>query len=305
MKMDRHGASAPRDDGLEIKERDIMKTISASLKNHLQQDVTTLATCWKITRRDGTVMGFTDHDKNLAVSGVNYLAATGFTPTSIESSSSLSVDNLDVEGVLDSSAITEEDLLAGRYDFAQVDVFMVNHADVSQGTLSLRTGWLGEISVKGSQFVAEIRGIAQHLSQSVGALYAPACRASLGDSRCKVALVPHTKTGTVTAVNGAGIFTDGTRTDVAGYFAGGVVTFTSGDNVGLSMEVKEFAAGKFILALALPHAIAVGDGYSAIAGCDKRLETCIGRFGNALNFRGEPHVPGSDRLFETAATRSK
>lgn len=282
-----------------------MKTISAELKSHLAQEVTSLATCWKITRRDSTVMGFTDHDQNLVVSGVTYLAATGFTPTAIESSSSLSVDNLDVEGLLDSSAITEEDLLAGRYDFAQVDVFMVNHADLSQGALPLRTGWLGEITVKGSQFVAEIRGLSQHLSQSVGSLYAPACRASLGDSRCKVAMGMHTVSATVTASGGAGSFTDSTRTEVAGYFAGGVVTFNSGANAGLSMEVKEFQSGQFILALPLPHSIAVGVSYTAIAGCDKRLETCIARFGNAVNFRGEPHVPGSDRLFETAATRSK
>ncbi len=281
-----------------------MKSISSELKAHLAEEVTTLATCWKVTRRDNTVLGFTDHDRDILFDSVTYQAATGFTPTSIVGSAALNVDNLDIEGLLDAAAITEEDLLAGLYDFAEIEVFMVNYADLTQGRMMLRTGWLGEVTVKDGQFVAEVRGLTQQLSQTIGELYAPGCRARLGGSRCKMNMTGFTHIGTLTSVSDRNIFTDSTRTEEDGYFAFGLMTFTSGANAGLSMEIKEFANGQFITVLPMPYDVNVGDGYSAEAGCDKTFETCISRFNNAVNFRGEPHVPGTDKIFETSTTRS-
>ena len=282
-----------------------MKSVSVGLGEHIAQEVTMLATCWKITRRDGVVMGFTDHDEDLTVSGVAYLATSGFTPTAVETSAALNVDNLDIEGLLSADAITEVDLLAGRYDHAEVEVFVVNYVDLTQGVMMLRTGWLGEVTVKGGQFVAELRGLTQKLATRVGQTYSPACRAQFVDASCGVALATHTETGNVSGVTSRQIFEDSERSEDAGYFAYGKITFSSGANDGISMEVKEFANGRFVLALPMPHEVDEGDAYSVVAGCDKTLNTCAGRFGNAVNFRGEPHVPGTDRLLETAGTRSE
>lgn len=282
-----------------------MKTISTELKEHIAQEVTTLATCWKVTRRDGVVMGFTDHDAVIHFEAVNYEAATGFTPTAVESSAALNVDNLDLEGMLDAAAITEEDVMAGRYDFAEVEVFLVNYADPLQGRMIVRTGWLGEVTMQAGRFVAELRGLSQHLAQRIGQIYSPACRASLGDAKCGVNLAGYTVSGAVTSSSGRAGFMDSGRGEDAGYFAAGIVTFTSGGNAGLQMEIKEFLNGQFVLTLPLPQAILAGDTYQAVAGCDKTVQTCIARYDNAVNFRGEPHVPGIDRLLETAGTRSE
>lgn len=231
-----------------------MKNISNELQEHLQQDVTSMATCWKVTRRDEVVMGFTDHDQSLQIDGVCYWAASGFTPSSVMSSSALNVDDLDVQGLLDDEAITREDILAGLYDYAEISVFMVNYEDVSQGVLLLRTGWLGEVRLQHDQFVAEVRGLTQHLSQTIGALYAPACRAKLGDARCKVEMDDYTVSGVVSAVSSQSLFTDGLRSEGPGYFAYGTVRFTSGANAGFSMEIKEYSGGNFVLALPMPYA---------------------------------------------------
>lgn len=239
------------------------------------------------------------------MTGVTYLAATGFTPTAIASTGTLSVDNLDVEGMLDASAITEADLLAGKYDFAEIEIFMVNYADLSQGTLKLRRGWLGEVKLEHHRFVAEVRGLTQKLSQTIGVLYSPSCRAQLGDAKCKVNLAAHTVTGSVTIATSNQVFKDTARVEAAGLFTSGLITFTSGANNGLSMEVKEFASATITLALPMPYAITVGAAYSLIKGCDKTLATCKARFNNVANFRGEPHVPGFDRALETAGTRSE
>src|SRR5580698_6494215 len=125
-----------------------MRSASAALVNHLAGEVTTLATCWKVTRTDSTVMGFTDYVNDITISGVTYVAATGATPTGIASSDQFSVDNLDVQGILSSAAITEEDIGAGKYDYAAIESFAVNVSDLTQGILIYRVGWLGEVTLK-------------------------------------------------------------------------------------------------------------------------------------------------------------
>lgn len=282
-----------------------MKTISPALQTHLNGETTTLATCWKLTRRDGVVMGFTDHDADLQVEGVTYLAQSGFTPSAVVASSGLNVDNLDVQGMLESEGIAGEDVMAGRYDFAEIKVFQVNYQEPEAGRIMLRRGWLGEISLKNGQFVAELRGLTQKLSQQLGNLYSPACRAQLGDAQCKVAMGGYTHSGTIGSVTSNAVFRDPARGEENGYFANGKITFTGGANAGLAMEVKEFIDGQFVLALPMPYAVEPGDAYSVEAGCDKNFSTCAARFGNAVNFRGEPHVPGIDRMLETSATRSE
>lgn len=282
-----------------------MKEISQALNAHLQGATTTLATCWKLTRTDGVVMGFTDHDAPLTVEGMIYAAETGFTPTAVAASSSLGVDNLDVEGMLDAGSITEADIMAGRYDFAEIEIFQVNHRRPQDGKIILRRGWLGEITLRNARFVAEVRGLTQKLSQQVGQLYSPACRAELGDDRCKVAMGGFTFTGAVESAASRSVFADSAREEENGYFSAGKITFTSGANEGLSMEIKAFADGQFTLVLPMPYDVGAGDGYSVRAGCDKNFATCAGRFNNAVNFRGEPHVPGLDRMLETSSTRSR
>ncbi len=282
-----------------------MKTLSSGLQTHLQSETTTLATCWKLTRTDATVLGFTDHDRDLVVSGVTYKAATGFTPTAIASSDSLSVDNLDVEGMLASGSITDSDIVAGKYDFAEIEIFMVNWSDLSQGTLSLRKGWLGEVTFQHHQFVAEVRGLSQRLSATIGQVYSPTCRAQFGDSRCGIALAAHTVSGTIVSIQNNQVITDTSRTESSGVFTYGKITFTSGQCLGLSSEVKEYQTGILTLIAPMPQLLQAGDQYSLVKGCDKLFATCKGTYNNALNFRGEPHVPGLDRMLETAGTRSE
>lgn len=282
-----------------------MKTISNALKNHLAGEVTTLATCWKLTRRDETALGFTSHDSDLIIDALTYRAASGMTPSMVASTANLAVDNLEVEGLLSDDAITETDILAGLYDFAEIEIFQVNYADLTQGKMMLRRGWLGEVSLSRGHFVAEVRGLTQRLSQTLGELFSPSCRASMGDSRCKVNLAGYTSTASVTEVVSQQRIKASGLSQASGYFDYGLITFTSGANDGLSMEVKTYTTGDVTLVLPMPYAIEVGDGFSIHAGCDRTFETCVTRFNNALNFRGEPHLPGLDRMLQTAATRTE
>jgi uncharacterized phage protein (TIGR02218 family) len=183
-----------------------VKTISSALAQHLAGEVTTLATCWQITCRDGVVLGFTDHVHDLEMDGVIYAAASGYTRTAIRGTADLAVDNLDVESVFSDDGITEEDLRTGKYDFAEVRMFLVNYEDLAQGILKLRRGWLGEVTIRDGMYVAELRGMTQRLQMTVGEVYAPDCAADLGDARCGVDLTTFEESGPIDAVTSATAF---------------------------------------------------------------------------------------------------
>lgn len=282
-----------------------MREASNDLTSHFGQEVVTLATCWRITRTDNVIMGFTDHIDDITFDSFTYKSSNSFAASSISGSSDLSVDELDIEGVLDSTEITEEDLMAGKYDYARLQVFMVNYEDLAQGKMVLRLGRLGDVSIKRGQFMTEVRGLTQSLSQTLGRIYSPSCDAILGDSRCGVNLAGFTESESVTTASGAQSFTCSALTQAAGYFTGGELEWTSGDNQGLKMEVKEFFNGEVVLALPMPNAISSGDDFDIVAGCDKTAATCKNTFTNFLNFRGFPDVPGTDKILETAGTRSE
>jgi len=340
------------------------------MNTHLGQTVTTLAMCWHITRTDGEQYYFTTHDQNLTIDGNEYIAASSFDQTAIANDSTMAVDNLDIAGILDSSLIKESDLRAGRFDFSDVEIFLVNFENLSDGKIKLRKGTLGEVTITtNGLFKAELRGMTQQLSQSIVEVYTPDCRADLGDSRCSAPINPAirtnstaytvgdyvrvatasginydmyeniiykcttagtsassepafvpvvssstsdgsvvwlaeeawTRNGIVTSVTDNRIFTIDIDEDraVNDWFNYGVLTWDSGDNSNLAMEVKDWDQGTKTIALflAMPFDIQVGDMLHVHPGCDKRLTTCINKFNNINNFRGEPYVPGQDEFF--------
>lgn len=163
------------------------KTISAGLQSHLALDETSLATLWRITRQDATTYHFTDHDVDIVFDGDTYESSIGYNRTAIANSTGLSVDNLDVLGFLDDSALTEADLRGGKFDFASVEIFLINWATPADGVLIARTGTMGEVSYSETGlFSAELRGLVQPFSQNMMVAYQSECRADLGDTKCKI-----------------------------------------------------------------------------------------------------------------------
>jgi len=280
-----------------------MKTLSPALRAHLLGPVTTLAWCWTVTRTDGVVLGFTDHDRPISFGGVTCEAASGFAATQIASSLGLSVDNLDVEGALSSGAITEEDIAAGRYDGARIEVWRVNWTDPDQRVL-MRAGAIGEITRGELAFTAELRGLAHTLDQVSGRTYQRTCDALVGDTRCTVDLdqAAYRGAGTVASVaDDRLVTTNDLSAFEEGWFTHGRLAWTSGANAGTAMEVRGHTVSGSSATLALwqraPLAIVAGDGFTVTAGCDKTLPTCKAKFDNVANFRGFPHMPGTDKAY--------
>lgn len=170
-----------------------MKSITDLFKAHIQGEVTTVCTCILIVRRDGASFGLTDHDEVLTVAGARYLPFDSFSRMSISNTCDLEVDGLEINGILNSDAVARIDVGSGLFDFATVDVMLVNWSDTgpNMGVMTLRRGWIGEIEMnEDNSFHAEIRGLSQVLSYRIGTPYAPECDADLGDKRCKLGLDP-------------------------------------------------------------------------------------------------------------------
>ena len=271
-----------------------MKATTASMDTHLALEETTLTSCWRIKRTDNVEIFLTEHDEDLLFEGNNYISAQGFNRSEIANSQELSVDNLDVQGILDSSVITEQQLRAGKYDFAEVRIFLVNWQDLTIGDIKLRKGHLGEVSLSDTGiFFAELRGLTQQYSQRIGDVYQPECRVDLGDAKCGFNLSTITVSTTIATVTSNKIFTVVAGTDVDDFLNNGAIEWTSGNNLGVVLEIKDWILSTKTIEVFLPapFVVTIGDGVDYYPGCDKKSTTCFTKFNNIINFRGEPFVP--------------
>lgn len=272
-----------------------MRDIPDPLAAALASGVTTLARCWRLVRRDGEALGFTDHDRDLAFDGLTYRAASGMTASAAESSLGLNVDGLEVVGALDDAGLSDADLARGLYDGATVELMLVDWSDPASRVL-LFSGALGEVTREGAAFSAELRSLAHALNQPRGRLYQRACDAALGDARCKVdlTLAGHRAEGEVSEALDVRSFRSVALDGRGSVFERGRLVWTSGANAGAAAEARRHADGLIELTEAPPMPIVVGDSFVVTAGCDKSFETCRTRFANTLNFRGFPQMPGND-----------
>jgi len=277
-----------------------MKSISAQLDAHFAAPVTTVATCILFTRTDLNVYAFTSLDTPLTISGVQYVPSID-APSTAYARLGLSTDNLDVSGVIDSVQVTDDDLIAGRWHFAEVELFEVNYADLSQGVHPIGSGNLGRVRVLGSIYYAEVLGLTHLLKQRIGRIAMPNCDWNLGDEHCGIDLdtFPDGEgTGAITQVDSIWQFRDSSLSLPTGWIDGGLITWTGGPNAGLSMEVKTYDAATkaVVLRQAMPFQWALTHPYVWQAGCDKTRQTCRIKYNNRRRYGGLAELPGTDRV---------
>lgn len=254
--------------------------------------LTTIALCWRIERRDGVAIGLTAHDRDLEIDGLVHRAAPGMTPSAIERSAGLDADSMDVTGALTSAAIGAADLLAGRWDGARVMLFACDWRDPAV-RVALGEGTIGAVETRDGTLTAELRGLSAALERPVVEETSPECRAELGDRRCRVAMAGRRRFARVTAIAEA-VLTLDTAEPVANGWGGGRLRWFGGPNSGLEDAI--LASAGATVTLRRPPRFEAGGLVELFEGCDKRIATCAARFGNAVNFRGEPYLPGIDLL---------
>jgi len=281
-----------------------MRATSANFKSALALTELRISLLWKITRVDSTVFAFTDHDQDILYDSVTYLADTGISPSAIQNDHAFSTDNLEIGGIINSPGLTEADFFAGKFDSAKVEIFAIHWDNPGWGVMILRTGVIGEIKYSDGRFTAEVLGLKQALQHTIGRKFLRTCNAELYDARCTVLTPGFTVTGTVQTVASNSEFTTSVHAQADDYFKYGVLTWTSGANINLSMEVRSWVTSTNTVTLLhpMPFVVAETDGYSMQAGCDKLITTCDAKFTNKDNFRGFPHIPEPDRLLSGKGT---
>lgn len=278
-----------------------MRTLNPTLKTRLSSGTTSLCHIFTVTRTDGVVKRFTNLDKDLVVGAETFESSDSITITAVSSAANNGIQAANAAFIYSDSGIAELDVIRGVYDSAEIEIALIDYNATNLGRIILLSGVVGSIEGTNKNMGRfEIKGLLNKGDARIGEYYSASCRADLGDSRCTVALGAFTKTGVVDTVSTFNKLNVILSEDVAdGFFSFGVITWTSGLNDGVSMEVlNQFNAGAgkdtLILALSMPNPISPGDTFEIVAGCDKRIATCISKFNNVANFRGEPFVPGGD-----------
>lgn len=264
------------------------------MTSFLGRELTSLAFCWRVERLDGVCLGFTSHDRDLVIGGLVYRAAPGMLPSAVSVSDDFDASALDVSGALTGDSIRESDLSAGRWDRAAVSLFLVDWEDPDGARLALARGELGDVTVKANGFEAELRGPAALLERAVAEQTSPECRAELGDRRCRVDMAGRVRATRVAAAPEESVVILAEAYGAA--LAFGRLRWIGGANSGLESLIAACDGAELILREPPPFPVEAGDLVEVREGCDKSFATCAGRFANAENFRGEPHLPGMDLL---------
>ncbi len=290
------------------------RTISAAMQTLLQGDsVPSLPTFVLIVRTDGEMFGFTDWTNDIKSGGITYFSSPGASRSAIQQRVDLAVPSTEITSILESDAVTDEDIRAGKYNGATVKVFNAVATDtdfLTYGTIRQPGAFLGEIKIQDGIYIAELRGLSYALTQSFIEVFTPTCRADFCDARCALNIADFTVTGTIAltttdqihfgpsvmpvlAPNGSGPTS----------FKFGLCTFTSGPNMGFAVEIQDWvptgSAGPVItLYLPTPYPMTVGDTISVSSGCDKTVGACRDAFSNIGKMRAEPFIPGANFLFD-------
>ncbi|GAA0643650.1 DUF2163 domain-containing protein [Brevundimonas lenta] len=162
-----------------------MREIPEEMAARIESGAATLCHAWMLTRLDGTVLGFTDHDRDLEVGGVTCRAASGWTAGATGTAEGLAAGSGAAAGGLDDDAITAGDLQAGLYDGAAVEIWRVDWARPDL-RVRLQTARLAKVRQEGTGFTADLEGPMAALERVVGRTYGRECDAVLGDARCGV-----------------------------------------------------------------------------------------------------------------------
>jgi len=289
-----------------------MLTHPSNLIGITSQQVMRLSYAWQITRVDGTILRFTDHNRVVTIDSNEYTPVGGFDSSAYREQDALRESEIQFNGVIQSSYVIEADLIAGRYEEAEVLEYLFDWRVPWAGSIQTTKFWISNLKFNGEVWQASLTDVSRYLRQRVGEVFGRTCPHQLGDSRCGVNLAGFT----VSSVRVVGMV-DGEKrriilansVDLGGgfiddYFTEGEVEMTSGDNDGLKRDVKLYtqADRRIELQVPFPFIVAPGDTFDIIAGCNKLRTTCIGTFSNIDNNGSFPFIPGNDRVLQTPQT---
>lgn len=256
------------------------------------------AMCLRIVPRFGAAIRLTSYPTDLRMSNAQvYVTSSGYQFTGYQSATGTSPASFDFDGIAGLAGISRDTIASGVFDGARAYLFAVDWRNPVEDYEPIVASILGKATLVDGAYKMEEMALLDALNQSVGKTYAPQCPKVFGGQEfagCKINIAAITATGALTAVASARQITDSARAEAADYWAWGTIQFTSGPNAGLkALEIKSFAAGVITTFEPFYYLPQVGDSYTIVPGCRKRLEDCRDKWNNVVNFGGFPTVPTS------------
>ncbi|PKB14232.1 putative phage protein (TIGR02218 family) [Novosphingobium kunmingense] len=256
------------------------------------QPLECVATFWRVARRDGVTLGFTTHDADLWFDGMLHRSAPGMVPSAIRRSADFEPDSAEVQGALSHDSIDASDLALGRYDGAAVQIGVVDWE--TRERLVLYRGTIGTVAEEAGAFTASLQSRKAELWRDPVPRTSPSCRAEFCGPGCSLSPARFSRAARVEAFDTTANAVQLAGQVVGADHAGGSLRWLDGPLAGTRARIVAAGAGGLVLDAPVDHAIARGTAVLLREGCDRTLETCAGRFANAVNFQGEPFLPGND-----------
>ncbi len=261
-------------------------------------DYQTRVLCMRIEPVSGSAVYLTDHPQDIVMSGNTYLSTSGYQFTGYSSTADFAPSSIDLEGISGVAGISRAQISSGLFDGARCYCFATSWAAPVEDDEPLVAGVFGKATLLDDRYQIGGVSLIDALNQVVGQTYSAACPKTFCGQEyagCKADPVANTVTGTLTHVTSASVFRDSTRAEAADVFGAGTIQFTSGANAGLKpLEIRAHAADGTITTFdSFYYLPVVGDAYTMIRGCRKRLVDCQNRVGgsNVVNFGGFLHIP--------------
>lgn len=272
-----------------------MRSISPALKAEFESGTPRIARLVKVDCKNGTQYAFTDHDLPLTVDGVLYTPTAGLQQIKYTATANNDVSNQKVAAAW--LEVQEDDLRGGVFDSAEIEAAWCSWANPGAGRIVVFLGEIGSVEWSEIGFEADIVSFTKRLERIVGWVYTANCRHELYGTAapgklgfCGVNPATYTFTGAITSIETQKWRFTTNLAQPDGYFSNGILTFTSGNNAGLSVTIKKQVGAGFEVFLPTAFILTVGDTFSVRAGCDLTLDTCRTKFNNVNNFGGFPHI---------------
>ena len=283
------------------------RRINPALEAHLVGEVLTVCELLRLRLEDGRLFGVTSLDRDVFYDNMWWRAYTGMDSSVIATDTNLSVDNSEASMLLRAmvqDGLTLDQVRSGVLDNGTYQFFIINYEDTAQAHM-LDAGDIGEVKVANEHSVTvELLSHAIRLKNSSGGVDSIRCRAVFGtyansQTGCGVNADVMWEDGTVTGIGDEQrrIFADNAvplKTESNMYR----VRFTSGRNRSprlYQVEAYSLVSGTIALIEPARFDIEVGDTFQIRPDCNKLPDDCK-KYGNFINYKGEPYIPVADGL---------
>ncbi len=259
------------------------------------------AQMWRIERQDGEVIALTDHDFDLEFDGDVYSARSALSSSAVDAAIGLEAENAECISGVDGDLIKAEDLKAGLFQDAKVRHFLYDF-EAERLEHEIFAGHISKVVFSEGHFRAELASDLDKLDYVYGRKFSKTCDVPFCSQECGLIAEHFCERSKIVAVRGNHIEIVAKN---SGYpFAHGFVAFAEEGGKNTRYAIREFAQEGDVWRVTLwrtpRFAIEPGGEVYVYAGCDKSFAQCKDVYGNALNFRGFPHIPGEQILSKRA-----